>query len=152
MKQPRKGRLLTKKELKQLADRIKRSLWRRKHPLDGYWSIGRIFRTVIGPPYGKIMMRRITRSAGINPTTLYNCVRFYSRWPSRKQLEDLIAKDVLWSHVLSLLQRWLSDKDRETLVRYIAKHHPTCTAFRDKVRAKVRAKKINARKKGLKCP
>ena len=136
----KKGKRLFNKEYKQLLNTLK-NLWLRQHPLDRYWEVGRMLNELGGPAFYKVLIRKVITDTQINYTTLYNCRRFHSHWPTRTQLQGLIDNHVLWSHVLSLLQKWITDKERESLVRHIAKHRPTCTQFRDKVRDKVKAKK-----------
>ena len=141
----REGKLLTKKEYEQLVKDVRERVWPRKHSLGRYWEIGRRVSKLGNPPYGKAKIQKVAKDAGTNCVTVYQCRRFYECWPTKAELSELVEKKVPWCHVHSLVRPWLTDKDRQDLVKHIEKHRPTGRQLQDKVRAKVKAKKKNRR-------
>ena len=139
----KKGRLLSDKEYQQLIKTLSKGIRLRKRKLKWCWETGRSLNELGKPPRGEALVQKIAKDMGTTHATLYNCKRFHTCWPTEAELEELLKKNVLWSHILSLVNSWLTDDERRRLLKQIEKKHLTGKQLSNKVRAKVRAKKKN---------
>jgi len=143
----KKGKPSSKTEYKTLTEMLSEGVPSRTNPLDWYWEAGRRINRLGKPAYGEGLVERIARDMKTQRVLIYNCKKFHSRWPTKDALKELIKKGIQWTQTRSLVHRWLTDYDRKVLVDYIEKNRPTTRQFKEKVQAKVKAKKRNVRRR-----
>jgi len=137
---------------KPVADVAKPTLEHVGPSLRDYWEVGgeamELPRT-----YGESQIRQFAKTRGITQGMVHACLKFRQLWPARTDLDRVVRRGLLFSHIRELSHDRLTPKQREGLERFVEKERPSIRAFRAKVRKLIkgqpRPKKQSRRYKDL---